>query len=347
MLAKQRLCCHLDRGPRAGAASSKGAFALPAALGYTASAAAHPQPRPSPMPRLAVRHLTVYRYQRPVRFGEHRLMFRPRDSHDLRLIDTALSISPTAKVRWLHDVFSNSIAIASFEETASELRFESRIVVDHYGLEDPEFAIEDYASTYPFQYASDEAPDLVRTIERHYPDPERSIDGWAKAFLNGHATVETQGLLNRINSAIHQQFAYETRFAIGTHSPTETLERGKGTCRDLALFMMEAVRALGLAARFVSGYLYDPALDQDNPQAQPGGPEIQGGGHTHAWVQIYLPGAGWVEYDPTNGRVGGRNLIRIAVARDPVQALPLQGTYFGATEDFLDMQVEVSVTRQD
>ncbi|MGF1608920.1 MAG: transglutaminase N-terminal domain-containing protein [Kiloniellales bacterium] len=301
------------------------------------------------MPRLAVRHLTVYRYRRPVRFGEHRLMFRPRDSHDMRLIDTALAISPRAKVRWLHDVFSNSIAIASFDEPAEELRFESRIELQHYGLENPEFAVEDYASTYPFQYASDEAPDLVRTVERYYPDPERKVDSWAKAFLNGHATVGTQDLLDRVNKAIHQQFAYETRFAIGTQSPTETLARGKGTCRDLALFMMEAVRALGLATRFVSGYLYDPALDPSlngaGAQALPVGPEIKGGGHTHAWVQIYLPGAGWVEYDPTNGLVGGRNLIRVAVARDPAQALPLHGTFLGTAEDFVDMQVEVSVSR--
>jgi transglutaminase-like putative cysteine protease len=254
-------------------------------------------------------------------------------------------------VRWLHDVFSNSIAIASFAKAESELRFESRIEVEHYGLEDPAFAIEGYASTYPFQYASDEAPDLVRTIERHYPDPERQVDGWAKAFLNGHATVATQDLLDRINDTIHRQFAYETRFAIGTQSPTETLARGKGTCRDLALFMMEAVRALGLAARFVSGYIYDPALDTayggDNAAGPKAGSNIQGGGHTHAWVQIYLPGAGWVEYDPTNGLVGGRNLIRIAVARDPAQALPLHGTFFGTAEDFAGMQVEVSVTRHD
>jgi transglutaminase-like putative cysteine protease len=328
-----------------------GAFALPAALGYTSPAADHSELWPDSMPRLAVRHLTVYHYRRPVRFGEHRLMFRPRDSHDLRLIDTALTISPRAKVRWLHDVFSNSTAIASFEEAAAELRIESRIEVEHYGLDNPDFAVEDYASTYPFQYASDDAPDLVRTIERHYPDPDRQIDNWAKAFLNGHATAQTQDLLDRINSAIHQQFAYETRFAIGTQSPTETLARSKGTCRDLALFMMEAARAFGLAARFVSGYLYDPALDPAiNHADRPSLPDrdvTQGGGHTHAWVQIYLPGAGWVEYDPTNGIVGGRNLIRVAVARDPAQALPLHGTFFGAADDFLDMQVEISVTRHD
>ena len=293
------------------------------------------------MTQLSVRHVTRYRYQRPVRFGEHRLMFRPRDSHDLRLLDTALVISPKAEVRWLHDVFSNSIAIASFEETAAELSFDSRIVIDHFGLDYPEFPIEPFAATYPFSYASEEVPDLGRTIERHYPDPDGQVDKWAKAFMSASGHTDTQDLLVRMTQAIGQQFAYERRYAIGTQTPRETLEVGSGSCRDLALLMMEAARALGFAARFVSGYLYDPQLDNQSES------EIRGAGATHAWVQIYLPGAGWVEFDPTNGLVGGANLIRVAVARDPRQALPLQGNYFGFAEDFIDMSVEAEVRRVD
>ena len=294
------------------------------------------------MTRLIVEHQTRYRYHRPVRFGEHRLMFRPRDSHDIRLIDTALTIAPTARVRWLHDVFSNSIAIASFEAEADALAFDSRIEIEHYGLDNPDFPIEDYARVYPFSYASDEAPDLLRDVQRQYPDPERKVDTWVKPFVNGGSETETQALLERINTGIHEQFRYEQRFAIGVQNPAETIDKGSGTCRDLALFMMEAVRALGLAARFVSGYLYDPALESDADGAE----TLQGSGSTHAWVQIYLPGAGWVEFDPTNGLVGGANLIRVAVARDPSQALPLQGSYYGAAEDFIDMDVAVKVTRK-
>ncbi|SMF11670.1 Transglutaminase-like enzyme, putative cysteine protease [Tistlia consotensis] len=292
---------------------------------------------------LTVRHLTSYRYRRPVTFGEHRLMFRPRDSHDLRLVDTALAISPRAQVRWLHDVFSNSIAIASFEEPAEELRFESRIVIDHFGLEDPDFGIEPYAQTYPFSYSSDEIPDLGRTVERHYPDPDRAVDAWAKAFVqeaDGIGPVGTFDLLLRMNAAIHERFDYRRRYGLGTQTPIETLEHGGGSCRDYALFMMEAARALGFAARFVSGYLYDPALDQAGAASR-----IQGAGDTHAWVQVYLPGAGWVEFDPTNGKAGGANLIRVAVARDPSQAMPLQGTYYGGPDDYLEMTVEVEVRR--
>lgn len=294
------------------------------------------------MRRLRVHHETVYSYRQPVGFGEHRLMFRPRDSHDIRLLDAQLTISPPAEVRWLHDVFSNSIAIATFSERHQELKFVSEILIAHYGVTELSFPLEPYAQTYPFTYPPEEAPDLVRTIERHYPDPERKVDTWAKRFLqrSGGSTVDTSWLLGEITRAVHDEFAYERRYDIGTRDPVTTLNMASGSCRDLALFMMEAVRALGFAARFVSGYLYDPSLD-NGPS---GGDAVQGAGDTHAWVQVYLPGAGWVEFDPTNGLVGGDNLIRVAVARDPAQANPLQGTYFGAAADFQDMSVDVRVT---
>lgn len=292
------------------------------------------------MPILTVDHKTIYKYREPVRFGPHRLMFRPRDSHDLRLIDTQLELSPPATVRWLHDVFSNSIAIAEFRAPADTLVVRSRIRLEHFGYESPNFPVEPFARTYPFSYGAEERPDLTRTIERHYPDPDHRVDTWAKRFLNGRSTVETQTLLEDINGAIRDEFDYRPRNAVGTRTPVETLDKKEGTCRDFALFMMEAVRSLGLAARFVSGYLYDPAVDG-------GDLSVVGAGATHAWVQIYLPGAGWVEFDPTNGLVGGANLIRVAVARDPAQAVPVQGTFMGRREAYDSMQVTVEVTAKD
>jgi transglutaminase-like putative cysteine protease len=286
---------------------------------------------------LTVEHKTAYRYARPVRFGEHRLMFRPRDSHDLRLLDTSLAIAPPAEIRWMHDVFSNSIAIARFEETADELSFVSRFTIEHYGFDAPDFPLRHYAHIYPFSYPAEIIPDLARTNERHYPDPEDRVGEWARQFLGGASQVETRELLMRITRATKDGFVYENRTQPGTRPPSELLSAGAGTCRDLALFMMEAVRSLGLAARFVTGYLYDPALEGN-------GDALSGTGATHAWVQVYLPGAGWVEYDPTNGIVGGSNLIRVGVARDPSQAVPLEGTFYGAAEDFIAMEVDVVVT---
>ena len=288
------------------------------------------------MQRLTVKHVTTYRYAQPVGFGPHRLMFRPRDSHDLRLVSAALKISPVAQVRWLHDVFGNSIAIAEFSEQSDALTFESDIVVEVYGLEGPDFPLEYYARTYPFGYASDEIPDLGRTTERHYPDPKRKVDLWARQFVGHSGGTPTADLLEAMTQAIHRNFTYQSRYAIGTQEPAETLTLWTGTCRDLALLMIEAVRSLGLAARFVSGYVYDPALDG----AADG---TVGAGDTHAWVQVYLPGAGWVEFDPTNGKVGGSHLIRVAVAREPSQAVPLSGSYIGPPDAFIEMAVDVKV----
>lgn len=287
------------------------------------------------MDTLSIRHRTIYNYRRPVTFGEHHLMFRPRDSHDLRHVSSKLMVSPPASIRWRYDVFGNSIAVATINDPGEELVFESNVVVEHYGVEGATLPIEKFARKLPFTYAFEEIPDLRQSIERHYPDPEHKLDGWVRRFLSDD---ETWNVLITINGAIQQEFTYAERVEEGAQTPVETLNRGTGTCRDFALLMMEAARTLGMAARFVTGYLYDPGQ-----AGQPSG--LRGMGATHAWLQIYLPGAGWVEFDPTNGLVGGANLIRVGVTRDPSQALPVLGTYYGAAEDFIEMKVEVDVDR--
>jgi transglutaminase-like putative cysteine protease len=285
---------------------------------------------------LSVRHVTTYRYKQPVSFGEHRMMFRPRDSYDQRLIEANLTIRPEpTHVRWIHDVFGNCVAIASFTGKARELRFESNIRLDHAPTNAPDFQIEEFARSYPFSYAADELPDLLPSMERRYPDPDRKLEQWVRKFLRHGQPTGTGELLKTLTYGIKEGFAYGRRSEGGTYPPLTTLSLGRGSCRDLALLMIEAVRCLGLAARFVSGYIY--VADRD-------GPRHLGGGSTHAWCQVYLPGAGWVELDPTNGIIGNRDLIRVAVARDPTQAVPLSGTYFGDPDDELGMSVEVQVT---
>jgi transglutaminase-like putative cysteine protease len=266
-------------------------------------------------------------------------MFRPRDSHDLRLVDTGLLIRPVASVRWLHDVFGNSIALATFDTLSNELLFESTFSAETYPVAERAIVLEPFAQRYPFSYSADEIPDLSRTIERSYPDPDHKVDMWARKFVENDHGLDTLEILTAMTHSVRSDFVYAARTAFGTQEPVRTLESGSGSCRDFALLMMEAARSLGFAARFVSGYLYDEKL-----VGAEGG--LVGGGETHAWVQIYLPGAGWVEFDPTNALVGGRNLIRVAVARDPSQAVPLTGTFTGAPGDFLGMTVEVKVTAE-
>jgi transglutaminase-like putative cysteine protease len=285
------------------------------------------------MKLLTVRHATTYRYDAPVTFGQHRLMLRPRDSHDLRLVGAELSISPHGTLHWMHDVFGNSVAVIGFAEPAAELSIVSTLTIERYALARPNFPIASEAETYPFIYSANDRSDLGRLLDSHYPDPRGIVEAWARRFIL-ETPANTFNLLATINAAIRGSFEYHAREEEGTQSPVETLETRSGTCRDYALLFIEAVRALGFGARFVSGYLYDPALD--------GGDAMQGAGTTHAWAEVYLPGAGWVEFDPTNGLIAGENLIRVAVTRDPAQAVPIGGSYFGEGK-FVGMEVDVTV----
>jgi transglutaminase-like putative cysteine protease len=287
---------------------------------------------------ITVRHVTTYRYKQSVAFGEHRMMLRPRDSYDQKLLDAKLVITPEpADIRWVLDVFGNCVAIARFGGRAQELRIESVIRLDHSPTNVLDFQIEDYAKRYPFTYGADQMPDLLRLIERQYLDPEHEVDRWARQFLRHDGRSDTSELLATMTHTIRQDLTYVAREESGIQDPVKTLRLKSGSCRDFAVLMMEAVRSLGLAARFVTGYLYVPEERRR---------ERMGGGATHAWLEVYIPGAGWIEFDPTNGIVGNHDLIRVAVARDPRQAVPVSGTWTGFPSDYLDMTVEVEVNAE-
>lgn len=286
---------------------------------------------------LTVRHTTTYRYARAVTFGQHRLMLRPRDSHDLRLVSAELTLSPPGDVRWLHDVFSNSVSLVDFQAAASTLVISSTLKIERYGLEGPVFPIAPEAEFYPFIYSSSDRVDLGRLLEQHYPDLDGTLAHWAESFVISRP-MRTLDLLKNMNAALQPHIVYGERHELGTQVPAETLRKKIGACRDFAMVFIEAARYLGFGARFVSGYLYDPALDK--------GDATPATAATHAWAEVYLPGAGWVEYDPTDVLIGGEALIRVAVTRDPSQAIPISGSYSGAASDFLGMTVEVTVTAQ-
>jgi transglutaminase-like putative cysteine protease len=286
------------------------------------------------MPLLRIHHKTEYRYAHPVAFGEHRIMLRPRDGHDLRVLKSRLDIVPEPmSLRWIHDVFGNSVAIANFDERADLLIFTSTVTVEHNPAEEFALTPDDPAYFYPFMYDTEEFPDLKQVVTPQYSDPDGELSAWARNFLNAEAPTPTFNILRGMTYRIRDDFAYRRRHEQGTQHPLDTLQAGSGTCRDYALLMMEALRRLGIAARFVSGYLFMP--DNENGYV--------GGGSTHAWVQVYLPSTGWIEFDPTNGIVGTRDLIRVAVARDPGQAIPLHGVYLGAADAFIGMEVEIDV----
>jgi transglutaminase-like putative cysteine protease len=239
----------------------------------------------------------------------------------------------------MHDVFGNSIAVTSFDDKADGLVFESTFRAEHFPTPEQTIHVEPYAASLPFNYSSEDSTDLGHTKDRQYPDPKHEIDEWAKRHVDTVKDRNTLSVLAAMAATIRNDFRYLRREEPGVQSPIDTLRLGSGSCRDFAVFMMEAARSLGLAARFVSGYLYDQNLIGASGR-------LIGGGETHAWLQVYLPGAGWVEFDPTNALVGGRNLIRVAVARDASQAAPLAGSFIGAADDFVSMRVTVEVTAE-
>ncbi len=289
-------------------------------------------------------HTSVYRYRQPVRFGEHRVMFRPRDSHDLRVLATDLQVSPEANVRMIQDPHSNSVALVQPLEAADELKIVCGFVIEHAHTNNLELPLAPRAEIFPFAYSLEERFDLETYLRPHHDDPGGHLTAWARQFIRTDGYTATRNLLVQMNQFIRDNFRYAARDEEGTQTPQETLQLSTGSCRDFALLMMEAARRLGIATRFVSGYLYDPALDGSEADDQT--VATVGAGATHAWLQAYLPGAGWVPFDPTNNLLGSNQLIRVGVARDPSQAAPVAGVWYGEADDYLGMTVNVAVRRR-
>jgi transglutaminase-like putative cysteine protease len=265
-------------------------------------------------------------------------MVRPDDSHDLRLHLAELKVEPEpATVRWKHDIYDNSICFLEWPERRQTERLSiiSTLDLTHHpdGQPLPSYNLDPEAEAFPFSYTPDEIPDLAPLTKRRMPDPDRKVDAWAQRVVAEAGTADTLKVLEAMTHTIKEEFRYSARFEEGTQSAAQTIELGAGTCRDFAVLMMEALRSYGVATRFVTGYLYDDTSGT-----------TRGGGSTHAWCGVYLPGAGWVEYDPTNGLLAGANLIRVGATREAAQAIPISGEFFGAADDLIGMQVDVSVS---
>jgi transglutaminase-like putative cysteine protease len=282
---------------------------------------------------LSVHHRTTYRYRESMVFGPHRLMLRPRESRTLRLHAHDVEITPAAAVTWAHDVAGNAVATATFAEPADTLVIDSVAELTLDVDEWPVFPIAASATTYPFLLSDDEMTDLGALRLQAYLDSGGRLHEWAQSFVAGTGT-DTLSLLKDISNGVAAQVVYEEREDEAAQSPVETLARGRGSCRDFAVLFVDAVRGLGFGARIVSGYLYDPGRDAIGSS---------GAGSTHAWAEVYIPGAGWIMFDPTNRSVGGFNLIPVAVARHIRQTMPVSGSFVGDSAAFDGLDVVVTV----
>lgn len=286
------------------------------------------------MQRLRIRHVTEYWFAGPVTLRPHRLLLRPREGHDVRIESSRLDISPGYRIKWYRDVFDNSLAVVDFQQAADRLSIVSEVVIQHF--EDPTlpFAVAECALNYPFAYPDAERVDLAAYLQPVFPQEQSAVRQWLWniGLLNG--PIRTVTLESRLNQTIHKQFRYAVREEPGVQSPAATLRQGGGSCRDYATLFIESCRCLGLASRFVSGYLHAPATELGN-------------GATHAWAEVYLPGIGWQGFDPTIGELTHHRHIAVAVARDPEAVPPVSGSFLGPTQLRPRLLVDVQVNRLD
>lgn len=296
-------------------------------------ATSSPEPGADAARTLTIRHRTVFRYHAPVQLWPHRLMLRPREGPELRLHDFRLAVTPAAVLTWAHDVFGNAVATARFDAPTDRLVIDGTATLELHAAHWPVFAIALEALRYPFTYGEDDRLDLGALAVPQYADPAGSLSRWAQGFVAGPRT-DTLALLKDLGAGVHGALAYVAREDEGTQAPLATLACRSGSCRDFAVLFAEAARWLGFGARLVSGYLHDPAGELTG---------TAGAGSTHAWAEVFVPGAGWIAFDPTNRSVGGAHLVPVAVGRDMRQIVPVSGSFAGSNDALEGLEVQVRV----
>lgn len=280
---------------------------------------------------LKIDHTNRYRYTRPVELTTHRLMLRPAESHGLQIRSENVEIHPAHKLSWEHDVFYNSVAQVSFTQKTEELRISSQYTVEQFNINPFDFVLEIYTNELPFAYRGEDVDDLAPYLRPQYPEDQPAIHDWLRPFLDSQGRGKTLEFLLTLNEFVAASFTYGRREEAGVQRPAETLAGRSGSCRDFALLFMEAARHMGLAARFVSGYLC--SADQEELEVAANA--------THAWTEIYLPGGGWKGFDPTCGILAAGLHVRVAATRNPGQATPIRGSYLGDASLFMDMSVAI------
>ncbi|MBU1659206.1 transglutaminase family protein [bacterium] len=281
------------------------------------------------MQRYKIIHRTYYNYSAQVRLGPHRLLLRPREDHELRIESFVIKTNPPAKIHWQRDAEGNSVATATFDLPASQLLIESEVIIQQYNEYPLDFLLRDYAIAYPFNYRQDDNILLSAYMVLPNQETQNVLNRWVANFWQVGENIQTYILLQRLSAYIYQTLSYKVREEPGVQTAKQTLSCGTGSCRDFALLFIESARCFGLASRFVSGYLYAPLMSDKV-------------GATHAWAEVYLPGAGWKGFDPTIGKMAGTDHIAVAVARLPESVPPISGSFSGVAESTLDVGVWVS-----
>jgi transglutaminase-like putative cysteine protease len=271
--------------------------------------------------KLRIQHRTTYRYAESVIFGLHQMMLRPREGHDIQIEQSVLEIAPAHRIHWIRDAYGNSIAVVHFTERAPELMIYSVLLLTHFGVNPFDFCIEQKATQYPFAYDLETSLELSGLVQAVYPSDTPCVREWLGQFWRTGQSVDTLTLLQQMNGTINRTFRYQARDAQGVQSPAVTLQKNSGSCRDFATLFIEACRCLGLAARFVSGYML-------------GGATTGPGASTHAWAEVYLPGGGWKGFDPTLGLLTTTQHVPIAVSRHSEHAMPISGSFAGPSNAF-------------
>jgi transglutaminase-like putative cysteine protease len=253
---------------------------------------------------LRIVHKTEYHYNEPVRFGPHRVMMRSREGHDVQIVGGHFEVHPRATLNWKRDIHENSIAVVEFAEPSDRLTISAEALIEYLRDTPVDCLIDPDASEFPFQYAPEDQLELVPYRLPSYPYDRGQLREWL------------------------QSLKYNRREEASVQTPSRTLALGTGSCRDYAVLMMEAARHLGFGARFVSGYI-----------------QMAEGQHgaTHAWTGVYIPGAGWNGFDPTNNKRAGSEHIAAAVAREQEKASPVSASWFGPNGALRQLDVSVQV----